>query len=250
MKRLYWRSVAVMLATGVTVALAVMTPAQAATQKTAAAKSVVRFFSDKPLSASAATPLSSLPASARAQISGTASASSSTPSGYKLRGGRENGDSIYNSAYVWAIEARCGTTCTPVQQVKLSLKENIYGGNSKRWLLTLGATPWSGSPRFNFHQSYQCGVNIYRKDDQTCSTWKTDGADAGFSSGAKNGFQINRSFGNTANVKKFPMVNFQIEFADGSWAIGDDGHRGEKFRGWDVCVKARSTKLCGTTGEG
>ena len=46
------------------------------------------------------------------------------------------------------------------------------------------------------------------------------------------------------------MVNFTIGFADGSFARGDDGQRGEKFRGWDVCVTASSTKPCSTTGDG
>lgn len=46
------------------------------------------------------------------------------------------------------------------------------------------------------------------------------------------------------------MVNFKVRFADGSTARGDDGTEGEKFRGWDVCVRDGDTRLCATTGKG
>ncbi|MFE6050897.1 hypothetical protein ACFQ6N_09090 [Kitasatospora sp. NPDC056446] len=46
------------------------------------------------------------------------------------------------------------------------------------------------------------------------------------------------------------MVNLKVRFADASYAIGDDGQEGEKFRGWDVCVAASDSKLCPTTGRG
>jgi hypothetical protein len=46
------------------------------------------------------------------------------------------------------------------------------------------------------------------------------------------------------------MVNFHVLWASGVQAIGDDGQPGEKFRGWDACVKATSSTMCPTTGTG
>ncbi|PKV89999.1 hypothetical protein [Streptomyces sp. TLI_146] len=49
-------------------------------------------------------------------------------------------------------------------------------------------------------------------------------------------------------VTKYPMVRLDVEFADGTRAIGDDGDFGEKFRGWDVCMRQGSPEtLCATT---
>lgn len=62
--------------------------------------------------------------------------------------------------------------------------------------------------------------------------------------------QNTKAFGRSPNVKKFPMFKIDVKFADGTRARGDDGQEGEKFRGWDVYVKAKSTRLCSTTGKG
>lgn len=197
------------------------------------------------------TPASALPRVAEEQLNGTLKAQTNTPGGYRLRRGNRRTDYTYASAYVWAIEARCGSGgCTPIQQVRLQLIESLQGATSKRWTNTTGSALWSGPSYYVLRYYYQCGVNIKGARDKTCSTWRHDGADGSSSGGAHNGYKINRTFGSTNNVTKFPMVNLQVTFADGSHAIGDDGHAGEKFRGWDACVKARSTKLCKTTGQG
>ncbi|MEV5705409.1 hypothetical protein [Actinoallomurus sp. NPDC052274] len=211
----------------------------------------VTFFSARPMPLNTLTPTGALPQVARQQLKGTLKVRTNTPSGYHLRRGNRRTDYTYASAYVWAIEASCGSNgCKPIQQVRLQLIESLQGTTSKRWTNTMWSAPWSGPSYFVLRYYYQCGVNIKGARDKTCSTWKHDGADGSSSGGAYNGYKINRTFGSTNNVTKFPMVDFMVTFKDGSHAIGDDGHAGEKFRGWDACVKARSTKLCKTTGNG
>lgn len=177
-----------------------------------------------------------------------------TPSGYKLRPITSSPltSYIYNSGDVYAIEASCtGSTCSPVQQVKVSIKESVRGTTSKYWDISMYHSLWSGPSVYVVSYNYECGVNIANKTDQTCSTWASDGA-AGPQSGSNmiNGKMLSLSFGSTSNVTKFPMVKLGVEFADGSYAIGDDGQQGEKFRGWDVCVTASTTKLCSSSGNG
>ncbi|MER6128270.1 hypothetical protein ABT173_38010 [Streptomyces sp. NPDC001795] len=243
---------AVALATVSAIALA--TPAQAgAAQPSAPTTRTVGYFSDKPLPTGKSTAVSGLPASARAQLAGRGGASpqTDTPRGYKLRKGRLVTDYIYKSADVWAIEARCDSDgCHPVQQIKLALKEYARGRTSRKWELTFYGSHWSGPSHFSMEYYYQCGVNISGATDKTCSSWRRDGAQGSSSGVAVNEQQIVRDFGNTNVVTKFPMINLMVEFNDGSWAIGDDGKRGEKFRGWDVCVTRTTTKMCHSTGDG
>jgi hypothetical protein len=212
----------------------------------------VVYFSDHSLSSTETVPASALPAEARAQLTGTSTAPNiATPRGYKLRKGGLKSSYIYQSANVWAIDASCGADgCEPIQQVKLYLKETAIGNTSKRWTLTLYASHWSGPSSFGLRYYYECGVNIAHSEDKTCSSWRNDHADGSASGGARNGSILNHGFGTTNNVTKFPMVRFDVKFANGSSAVGDDGHTGEKFRGWDVCVRARTTKMCTKTGTG
>lgn len=219
------------------------------------ATKTVAFVSDQPLTTTRPVAVRALPAQAQATLAGgKVRPADATPRGYLLRGGGPNSgnpDYRYDSAYVWAIEASCGLfECDVIQQVRLRLTENVAGTNSKRWSLVLQAQPWSGPSIYSLSYDYECGVNIPDAIDQTCSTWRDDNADGPESADAYDGYIINKNFGDTSNVTKFPMVNMKVEFADGSVAIGDDGQNGEKFRGWDVCVKARSTKLCPSTGTG
>jgi hypothetical protein len=229
---------------------------------------IITFFSESPLATDARISTASLPMEARAQLSGSLTAqappedlagrATRTPRGYKLRKGRRYSDRVYRSAHVYAVEASCTFQgCRPVQQILLQLKERPYkgrppGGNSDFWILTMYARPYTGSHHFKLRYTYECGVNIRGAVDQTCSTWVSyDGADGPSGpANAHNGFEIKRNFGWRPWVTKFPMVNFLVTFNDGSHAIGDDGHDGEKFRGWDVCVEPRSAKLCRRTGTG
>ncbi|MFG3254916.1 hypothetical protein [Streptomyces sp. NPDC048172] len=213
----------------------------------------ISFFSDRPLDADKQIPVKSLPKAARDQLSGRpkAEVKRDTPRGYKLRRGQRTTNFIYNSADVWAIDVSCGWwDCDVTQQVRLQFKENVFGRQSKRWLLRAEAKPWSGPPEFELDYSYECGVNLPNQVDETCSTWHNDGADGPDQGASWDGQQLNRGFGRTPGATKFPMLKLDVEFADGSHARGDDGELGEKFRGWDVCVTQRTTKLCPTTGTG
>ncbi|WP_433890550.1 hypothetical protein [Streptomyces sp. CA-111067] len=212
----------------------------------------VSYLAYQPLSTGGTVPAASLPAEARAQLAGgSVTPEIATPRGYKLRKGALKSSYIYQSANVWAVEASCGSNgCKPVQQVKLYLKETAVGKSSKRWTLTLYASHWSGPAAFSLRYYYECGVNIAGATDKTCASWRSDHADVSAAGAAHNGTVLNHGFGTSTNVTKFPMVRFDVKFADGSSAIGDDGHTGEKFRGWDVCVRATTTKMCGKTGDG
>lgn len=238
-------------------AVASMTPALADADR-APREHKVSYFSDFPLPVDREVPTSELPAHVQKWLrSASASPSTqlrtSTPLGYKLRRGGLRGDGkyIYQSADIYAIDASCGQGgCKPKQQVKLRFRENVQGRNSKRWKLTMYTQPYSGPRTFKTSYHYECGVNLSKERDRTCSSWRDDGADRSAGGGGKNGLVVDKNFGRTPNVKKFPMFMIDVKFADGSRSRGDDGQLGQKFRGWDVCVKAKTTSLCKTTAKG
>ncbi|MYQ78361.1 MULTISPECIES: hypothetical protein [unclassified Streptomyces] len=238
-------------------AAASTTPALADADR-APADHEVSYFSDSPLPVDRQVPASKLPDYAQRLLGSAPDAPStqlrtSTPRGYKLRRGGVKGDGkyIYQSADMYAIDASCGQSgCKPKQQVKLRFRENVQGRDSKRWKLTMYIQPYSGPRTFKSSYHYECGVNLTKETDRTCSSWRDDGADRSAGGGGKNGLVIDKSFGRTPNVKKFPMFMIDVKFADGSRSRGDDGQLGQKFRGWDVCVKAKATSLCKTTGKG
>ncbi|WP_405953425.1 hypothetical protein OG588_37575 [Streptomyces prunicolor] len=128
--------------------------------------------------------------------------------------------------------------------------DGVRGRTSKYWEITVYGSRWTGPSQFHMDYLYECGVNIPNASDETCSTWKSDGAQGHGSGVAVNKQQIVKNFGRTAVVTKFPMINMFVTFADGSHAVGDDGKSGEKFRGRDVCVTNTTTKLCHSTGDG
>ncbi|PKV89998.1 hypothetical protein [Streptomyces sp. TLI_146] len=210
------------------------------------------YFSDQPLSTTKSTPVSALPANARAQLTGTRiKPYTDTPTGYKLRDKNQRPitDYRYRSSYVYAIDASCGLDgCSAIQQVRLRLEEQLRGGQT--WMMIINTSLWSGPPSYFADYSYECGVNIKGERDKTCSTWRDDGADGPANDVAYDGVRFLKSMG-TFPAIKFPMVNVDVTFADGTRAIGDDGRYGEKFRGWDVCMQQGGTeKLCPTSGTG
>ncbi|WP_338686538.1 hypothetical protein QD712_37610 [Streptomyces acidiscabies] len=219
----------------------------------AADEVTVGFFSDRPLSEDGITPVPGLPSSVQRRLAGQAVAApqTDTPDGYRLRKGTPSTDYVYKSADVYAIEAKCSpTTCRTVQQIRVAIKEYVRGRTSKYWEITFYGSRWSGPAQFHMDYTYECGVNVPDGPDVTCSTWRRDGAHGPGSGVAVDKQKIVKNFGSTAVVTKFPMVNLLVTFADGSHAVGDDGKKGEKFRGWDVCVTNTTTKLCHSTGDG
>lgn len=156
-------------------------------------------------------------------------------------GVRGEGKYVYQSADVYAIEGSCdATSCEVKQQVKLRFRQNVTGGDSKKWKLQMYTQAYSGSRVFQTGYHYECGVNIAKEKDWTCSSWRDDGADRSSDGAGRNGLMITKAFGRSPNVKKFPMFKIDVKFADGTRARGDDGQEGEKFRGWDVCVKRKA----------
>jgi hypothetical protein len=232
--------------------------ADATVQDPARPEQTVAYFAHEPLPTNKSTPVDALPAQARAQLAGEQPARPlvDTPRGYRLRanpttgeGGSTLSDFRYRSAFVFAIEARCGIGgCTAVQQVRLRMEERLRGGQT--WAIGMEMMLWSGPPQFFVDYFYECGVNINNAIDQTCSTWRDDGASGPEEDAAFHGLEILRSMGAFPAIK-FPMLKLDVEFADGSRAIGDDGDFGEKFRGWDVCmVQGGVERLCAETGTG
>jgi len=80
--------------------------------------------------------------------------------------------------------------------------------------------------------------------------YKANGADGSSSANFTSAYSINSTFGTTNLVTKLPMIKLGVRWSDGTIALGDDGQPGEKFRGWDVCATAGTTKLCATSGTG
>lgn len=238
-------------------AVASMTPALADADR-APREHKVSYFSDFPLPVDREVPTSELPAHVQKWLrSASASPSTqlrtSTPLGYKLRRGGLRGDGkyIYQSADIYAIDASCGQGgCKPKQQVKLRFRENVQGRNSKRWKLTMYTQPYSGPRTFKTSYHYECGVNLSKRGTALVQAGVMMVPIDPCGGGGKNGLVVDKNFGRTPNVKKFPMFMIDVKFADGSRSRGDDGQLGQKFRGWDVCVKAKTTSLCKTTAKG
>jgi hypothetical protein len=164
-----------------------------------------------------------------------------TEKGYILQHpGHRRTDYIYDSDNVYMAHVRCqGSRCQTIAQVKAQLHQYVVGRNSKRWQITLHASRYSGTEGYQTSYFYACAVNISRAKDKYCPEKYSDGADSNESSTFYNGEVLNRSFGSTNGVTKFPMVKVTVLFLCNCNATPV-----VKFRMWDVCVKAKSTKLC------
>ncbi|WP_416958396.1 hypothetical protein [Streptomyces sp. Agncl-13] len=71
----------------------------------------------------------------------------------------------------------------------------MRGRTSKYWEITFYGSRWTGSSQFHMDYFYECGVNIPNASDETCSTWKSDGAQGHGSGVAVNKQQIVKNFG-------------------------------------------------------
>jgi hypothetical protein len=182
-----------------------------------------------------------------------AASGSVTERGYKRRTpGRRLSDYIYDSDWVRADLITCynANECRVESEVKLRLRQNVVGGSSKSWKMTLYAQTWYGSSAYVTWYEYQCAVNIKNATDKYCTGFKSDGADGFRSDRFYDGDVITHYFGSYQPVTKFPMEKLHVTWSSGTQAIGDDDTPGEKFRGYDVCVKATTTKLCSSSGMG
>jgi len=205
------------------------------------------YFSTDPVSPSASIKLPNLPRVARVP-----SVVGETELGFKLRdlSKQPSTSFVYNSVPVYAIHLSCQSTCVAVSQVQVSIKENVAGTTSKRWINTVYASTYSGSQPWTASYNYACAVNVPNTRDIYCPFYKADGADGSSSANFTSAYSINSTFGTTNLVTKLPMIKPGVRWSDGTIALGDDGQPGEKFRGWDVCATAGTTKLCATSGTG
>ena len=80
----------------------------------------------------------------------------------------------------------------------------MRGRTSKYWEITFYGSRWTGPSQFHMDYVYECGVNIPNASDETCSTWKSDGAQCHGSGVAVNNQQI---------VKNFGMVSLVVVYA-------------------------------------
>jgi hypothetical protein len=207
-------------------------------------------------------PVSDLPASVRAQLTGNSTRKSEhgpigtlakdTPRGYKLRGNNKLSNFLYKTDWMTAKWVHCKDgVCTTKQKIKFKMHQSHGGETAKRWKLTAYYDHISGSRSFKGYFSYECGVNIPREKDKTCSTHFDDDADGPDDMNRMSHEEsLYKKWGNKKSTKKFPMVKFDIQFANGTWGQFE-GDYGMKMRGWDTCINARGrAKLCPATGTG
>ncbi len=130
--------------------------------------------------------------------------------------------------------------------INVVFNEYLEGGSSKQWRLSADVTEEEneGNLSRQYSWAYHCGVNLPRSSDPTCNEYASDGADPDTDTGVYNpGDKIFKYFGYSNNVTKFPMFKFVVAWSNGITQVYG-------FRGWDVCVRARTTRFCDGSGDG
>jgi len=166
-------------------------------------------------------------------------AATDTPNGFVLwnPGVRDSRGYTYNSSNWGLNHQRCNTTtgCVTIDRWTAKLEEYVYGGTSRRWLLTGTMTKDFGTTGVSFSYSYYCGRNVTLGNDQLCAG---GGADHSASGGLNPPLSLNKSFGSASSNRVFPMVSMTALWSTGKRAT-------VAFRGWDVCNNNSGTiKLC------
>lgn len=100
--------------------------------------------------------------------------------------------------------------------------------------------------RRSYTYSYRCAVNVSGHPDHYCGWGASDHESGGVrpntaKDAAKNG--LKKEFENHNGAKNYPMYALAVHWSDGVSQTA-------RFRGYDTCVKARSTKLCAKSGNG
>lgn len=133
---------------------------------------------------------------------------------------------------------------TTLATIEVYYNIRLGGGSSKMWVLSAGIDVVENDANLtmNYSVEYHCGVNLPRASDPTCNEYAGDGADPDTDSRVYNpGDELQKYFGYSNSVTKFPMLKFTV-----AWSTGITQEY--MFRGWDVCVRARTTKFCSGTG--
>lgn len=166
----------------------------------------------------------------------------SVASGYTLVGNKQD-DYRYNSSAYYITASRCTNGgCTVLAEVKTSVKENVTGGSSKRWLLTENASTISnpGGISWYYTATYSCAVNVSNSPDHYCG----NGADGSQSEAPMTpGEAVYKTFEKVNGNTVYPMVAINVHFSTG-------GGKSGLFREWDVCNRSTTTKLCASSGTG
>ncbi len=166
----------------------------------------------------------------------------SVASGYTLVGNKST-DYIYNSSKFYMDAERCTDgECVQLAQVYAQVRENVQGGSSKRWLLTenAGTVDNPGGLSWHYTAIYYCAVNVSGSADHYCG----NGASAsGTEAPMTPGEAVYKTFEKVSGNIVYPMVGITVHWSTGGSYIA-------KFREWDTCNKATTTKLCASSGTG
>lgn len=170
----------------------------------------------------------------------------SVASGYVLYNpGRVNGTNgkpyIYDSDWGPIEEVYCNNGCTVTSKWETQVHLYVNGGTSKSWVITLNARHDSGYTSVSFDYIYYCSINVSGNPDHYCSTGH--GADPSASGAMNPGDQLHKYFErNSYSNTEYAMVGIGVQF--------QHSHNINEDRLADVCVSARDSKLCTTTGTG
>lgn len=171
----------------------------------------------------------------------------STPDGYVLYDPGYKRD-LYRYDSNWYLFAQVEidiSGVTVLAEIEVQYRQRVLGGTSKSWVISADVNQLSNEGGLTYQQSfeYYCGVNL-PGDDPTCNEYAGDGADLDHDERVFNpGEQYQKYFGYTNNVTKFPMFKYVV-----AWSTGIT--QSFQFRGYDVCVRASTTRLCTNSGNG
>lgn len=167
-------------------------------------------------------------------------AAASVPLGYALRGGSRVSDYVYRSGSPTADLYECTDTCVLRTRVPYYINQNVIGGSSKNWVLTMhqGIADNPGGFSWSNRWVYYCGVNRSLARDPECE----NGAYPSGEDGPLNlGSPYTRRFEETVSTGiNYPLVNIVTQFSTGTVVE-------LKFRGWDTCLSATNVQLCATS---
>lgn len=188
--------------------------------------------------------------------SGSTSAASNVPMGYKLYGNNRVDSTHYKSRkwYLWHSEWEGNWIFggwVKKAEVDMKYAQTLNGGSSRLWNLTTEVR-WKFGYRFDYKYTAWCGVVRRNARDETCKT-KDSTADpvdeedlvcewvAGYGCGTDRWYDIGK---NHTGYAKYPLIRFKV-----SWYT-DDGDMSTivaKARGWDARHKT-GWKLASATG--
>jgi hypothetical protein len=166
---------------------------------------------------------------------------SSVASGFVLYNpGYRRDNYNYDSNWANIGQAYCTSSCVVQDEWQVQFHEWVQGTNSKLWRLTMNARKVTGSDSAAFDYWYACAINVSGNPDHYC----INGADPSNDTGAFNPgdylwkYFENNNYSNT----EYPMIKLGAQFPH----VYDSF----RFRGFDVCTSANSTKLCASSGTG